>query len=108
MSSTKQELLDLILELCEELETRGAYAFFEAHDPLDVISRVSHGGGRKTYQGAEIVIATGGPHIEVVTGQGNDTIVGYWGGDRIERSTDSDDAYAWAEELFAADLVAER
>jgi len=107
MSETKQHLLNTILELCEELDELGAETFFRNHEPLDVVSRISHSGGRQDYIGAEIVIATGGPHIEVVTGGTNDRIVGYWGGDQIERSAESDTAWEWAVELFAEAVRAE-
>ena len=52
------------------------------------------------------VLATGGPHIEVVAdGTSSATLVGYWGGERVERSGDHIDTvldYLLGERRFRA------
>jgi len=103
MTDTKQMLLDNVLSIVERLESEievtqeyldehpdqadwldvgdqlGAASFME--DSLDVSYTIGADG---SYRGSEILVAFGGPNIEVNT-QFN-IVEGRWGGDVISRS----------------------
>lgn len=88
---------DLLFAIEVELEDHGylaedgvIYSVEDHEDPtVDGTGIISYGLELVTEVGRPWtwVLATGGPHIEVVAdGTGSATLVGYWGGERVERS----------------------
>jgi hypothetical protein len=81
MSDTKQELLDIVLDVVKQLESNmDPVEFLDSCLSVETIKKSIDG----TWKGAEVLYGYGGPNIWIDT-QYN-TVTGYWGSDQIERS----------------------
>jgi hypothetical protein len=96
MSSTKEQLLGMVLDVVERLEGRSPEdpqdyeqeegdllgMFLDDILSIETIYRSPQG----EYQGAEVLWTYGGPGIYIDTK--DNMVTGYWGSDRIERCYD--------------------
>lgn len=82
----EQLITDRVVSTAERLEDLDSYQHFvDDERPLDVEYTVSSRGDVKE---VTVVLATGGPHIEVDCLSG--TVSGYWGGDKHTTHVRSD------------------
>lgn len=91
----KQRLIEMVNNQVDELE---ADPFDEMELWLDINYLMD---SRRSFLGATVVTATGGPHIEFNTRYNK--VTGYWGRDTIERHyKDNSDIHGYLEEQFNA------
>jgi len=104
---SKERLKKMVLATIKEIEelpkaTEEKRKEFD-NNILSVVYSSSFDKGKQVYNGAELLVAFGGPNIYINTRY--NLVSGYWGSDRVEFNySDDNDLYSEFEEYFYSSL----